>query len=272
MSSQSSLPGLPLHGGDIHSVRLEESGNVKRVVKWNTAGMPSDVFEKEADGLRALGMSFPHVPRVLDVGEEGGMAFLALEYISVGRASHSDSFGMELAALHRASHNAYGWEMDNYIGRLSQRNAFNPSWSEFYVLYRLEPMIETLRNQSSFSSAEVRLASKVFHRMEELFPVEKPSLLHGDLWSGNALVDARGASWLIDPAVYYGHREMDLAMMRLFGGFSEEVFHAYQSEWPLMPEWEGRVRLCQLYPVLVHAVLFGGHYVSESVSILKHYA
>ena len=113
---------------------------------------------------------------------------------------------------------------------------------------------------------------RLFHRLDHLFPSEAPALLHGDLWSGNLLGDAQGRPVLIDPAVYYGHREMDLAMTRLFGGFDPGFHTAYQAEWPLEAGWEERVDLCNLYPLLVHVNLFGGSYVAQVEAVLRRFA
>jgi protein-ribulosamine 3-kinase len=112
---------------------------------------------------------------------------------------------------------------------------------------------------------------RLFHRLDTLFPTEPPALLHGDLWSGNFLCDTQGRPVLIDPAVYYGHREMDLAMTRLFGGSDAALYAAYTDEWPLERGWEERVDLCNLYPLLVHVNLFGGSYITQVEAVLRRY-
>lgn len=260
-----------LSGGDIHEVFSFAAGDESYVIKVNQ-NMPEDVFLKEADGLKALRETgVVNVPRVLEVDEWEGTQYLLLEYISKG-AGMKATFGSELARMHRASNERFGWHSDNYIGSLEQLNPFKATWAEFFVESRLIPCVQKLRDNGSLGSGETRVFTSLESRIEYLFPSEQPALLHGDLWSGNALVDERGSTWLIDPAVYFGHREMDLGMMRLFGGFSQDVFEAYSGEYPLEDGFEERVKLAQLYPILVHAVLFGGHYIAEARGIAKRYA
>jgi fructosamine-3-kinase len=124
--------------------------------------------------------------------------------------------------------------------------------------------VKQLSDARTFSKKDVELAEIVCNNMDDLFPAEPPSLLHGDLWSGNYMVASHGKAAMYDPAVYYGHREMDIGMTRLFGGFDQKFYSAYQETYPLQPGWQQRVELTQLYPVLVHAILFGGHYVSDA--------
>lgn len=262
----------PLSGGDIHSVFSFELGGTKYAIKVNDS-MPSDVFEKEAAGLKAL-TECPavHVPRVLQVGSHDEVEFLLLEYIENGAKAVNNDFGDQLAELHRMTSSSFGWETDNYIGSLPQVNTPTSSWAEFFIEHRLNVRVKELRDAGTMSRSEVSIFDSLASRFAERIPNEEPSLLHGDLWSGNAMVDKSGQTWLIDPAVYYGHREMDLAMMKLFGGFSEDVFRAYNERFPLEQDWESRVSLNQLYPMLVHAVLFGGHYVRSSVDIARTYS
>ncbi|NVK03214.1 MAG: fructosamine kinase family protein [Flavobacteriia bacterium] len=262
----------PLSGGDIHSVFSFELEGTKYAIKVNDA-MPSDVFEKEAAGLKALAeCPALNVPKVLQEGSHNEVDFLLLEYIENGTGAVDFEFGDHLAELHKMTSSSFGWESDNYIGSLPQVNTPTPSWQEFFVEYRLNVRVKELRDAGAVSRADISIFDSLAARFEERIPKESPSFLHGDLWSGNALVDNSGQTWLIDPAVYYGHREMDLAMMKLFGGFSEGVFRAYNERFPLEPEWKSRVQLNQLYPMLVHAVLFGGHYVRSSVDIARTYS
>jgi fructosamine-3-kinase len=207
-------------------------------------------------------------------GREGEPCFLVLELLSSGRPQRDfdECLGRGLAQLHRAGAPAFGLERDNFIGSLPQRNRAHAGWAEFFWLERLEPQlaraVATGRASSRLRSGLERLASKL---TQLVGPAEPAARLHGDLWSGNLHVDEDGAPCLIDPAVYGGHREVDLAMMRLFGGFGESVFRAYQEAWPLAPGHAERVALYQLYPLLVHVNLFGGGYVESVERSLARY-
>ncbi|NVK27007.1 MAG: fructosamine kinase family protein [Flavobacteriia bacterium] len=259
-----------LAGGDIHDVFSFDVEGEWYVIKVNQK-MPADVFLKEAEGLKALRETgVVQVPNVLDVDEIDGVQYLLLEHVAKG-SSMNPEFGSELARMHRFSSENFGWSSDNYIGSLPQENSPSSSWSEFFVESRLNPLVRRLRDSGKLGQGEARVFSLLESRIESLFPIEPPALLHGELWSGNALVDEKGSTWLIDPAVYYGHREMDLGMMRLFGGFHADVFQQYNFENPLEPDFEERVRLTRLYPILVHTVLFGGPYLSEAREIAKQY-
>lgn len=262
-----------LSGGDIHEVYFFEMANERYVVKLNR-NMPKDVFSKEANGLELLSnCSSLNVPEVLSTGTVAGVEYLLLEFVQPGeQAQVSAQFGRDLAKLHAMSDAEFGLDHSNYIGSLHQPNSRASTWAEFFVTQRLYPRLRELRNGGNLSPSQIQVFSRLEAKLDQRFPSEAPALIHGDLWSGNALVDPNGNTWLIDPAVYYGHREMDLGMMKLFGGFSYDVFAEYNAAYPLEEEWESRVRLAQLYPLLVHAVLFGGHYTQEAVQVAKDYS
>ena len=226
------------------------------------------MFPAEARGLAWLGQAGAlRVPAVLAAGE----GFLALELVRPGtpRPKFDEEVGRGLAALHRTTPAGFGLDHDNFIGRLPQSNraATAPGWAAFYRERRLEPQIDSAAGL--LSPALRRDFDRLFARLDELVgPEEPPARLHGDLWGGNLMCDAEAAPCLIDPAVYGGHREMDLAMMRLFGGFRTAAFAAYHEAYPLAPGHAERVPLYQLYPLLVHVNLFGGSYVASVGSAL----
>jgi fructosamine-3-kinase len=218
---------------------------------------------READALR--------VPAVISVGS----GFLVLEYLEPAphRSGFDEELGRGLAQLHRFGARWFGLDHDNFIGRLPQANAPLPRWSDFYRSRRLEPQLQRARHAGLVDRALQARFDRLLSRLDELVgPDEPPARLHGDLWGGNLHSDERGGPCLIDPAVYGGHRELDLAMMRLFGGFSERTFGAYAEAYPLAPGFEQRVALYQLYPLLVHVNLFGGSYVGSVRNVLSHYA
>ncbi|MGC4235389.1 MAG: fructosamine kinase family protein, partial [Niabella sp.] len=153
-------------------------------------------------------------------------------------------------------------------GGLQQVNTPCKSWADFYTNHRILPLVKTLADAKIFSAKDIKAAESFCASLDGFFPDEKPALLHGDLWGGNYFTTQNGLTSIFDPAVYYGHREMDIGMTRLFGGFSPEFYAGYNEIYPLKNGWEQRLGYSQLYPLLVHAVLFGGHYVSNVREIL----
>lgn len=257
---------LPVSGGDIndaHRVSLADGRTV--FVKTNDAADPS-MFPAEARGLAFLAEPDAlRVPSVLAVsaGDPGAPSFLALEYLESRTRvpAFDEQLGRGLARLHRSGTDTYGLGYDNFIGRLPQSNRTKGTWAEFYREERLAPQLRRAANSGLATARMRRGLERLFARMEEhVGPSEPPARLHGDLWAGNLHVDDRGEPCLIDPAAYNGHREVDLAMMRLFGGFSPRTFAAYEEVFPLSGGHEARVPLYQLYPLLVHVNLFGGSY------------
>jgi fructosamine-3-kinase len=266
-----------LSGGDINDAFELELNSGARVFLKTNASAPLSMFPAEAhalDWLRAAGAL--RVPEVLAVsnGSPGEPCFLVLELLTPGQPQRGfdERLGQGLAELHRFGAPRHGWERDNFIGTLPQRNGSQDTWADFFWYERLEPQLSravaaglvSTRLRSGFE----RLASKL---SQLVGPDEPPARLHGDLWGGNLHIDETGAPCLIDPAAYGGHREIDLAMMRLFGGFGERVFRAYQEAYPLAPGHAERIALYQLYPLLVHVNLFGGSYVESVERSLARY-
>ena len=271
----------PLAGGDINQAFELELADGRSVFAKTNAEAPHGFFAAEASGLcwlaeaRAL-----RVPEVLAVGagQEGAggqrvLPFLVLEMLdsSAPAPGFDERLGQGLARLHGFGAPGFGLERDNFVGSLPQANQGRATWAEFYRECRLLPLLERARRRSLLDAEFERAAERVLSRLEQLVgPSEPPARLHGDLWAGNLHV-ARGQPALIDPAVYGGHREVDLAMMRLFGGFGPRVFAAYAESAPLASGHAGRVPLYQLYPLLVHVVLFGAGYLSRARSCLLPY-
>jgi len=225
-------------GGDINrALCLELVGGRRVFVKYNARSAPG-MFEAEAQGLTWLAEAeaLP-VPMVLAVGS-GSLPFLALEWVESGRqrADFDEALGRGLAALHDATPTGFGLDHDNFIGSLAQDNTPLGDWPRFYAERRIGPLMRDAVDARLLPSATQRLLEDVVARMAELVgPPEPPSRLHGDLWGGNSMCGPDGGPMLIDPAVYGGHREVDLAMMRLFGGFGARVFAAYAEAHPLSP-------------------------------------
>ncbi|MEM1207346.1 MAG: fructosamine kinase family protein [Acidobacteriota bacterium] len=265
----------PVGGGCIHDARTVTLDDGRRVFVKASAQPAPHIFEREAEGLGALGAAeVLRVPAVFGHGDAGGTAFLVMEAIDAGAPGPGffEAFGEGLAQLHRAATaDRWGFSHDNYIGATPQPNPWRDDWTSFWHGQRLGHQL-TLARRAGLSDPELdRLGDRILDRLGDLLGDvdEPPALLHGDLWSGNYLVGPRGEPVLIDPAVYYGHREADLAMARLFGGFPDPFYRAYGREWPLAPGSERRLVLYELYHMLNHLNLFGTGYRSGCISRMR---
>jgi len=230
------------------------------------------MFEAEADGLRELRAAGEiRVPEVFDCGVANGSSFIAMERLALSRptARVEGRCGEQLAALHRHNRDRHGWVRDNTIGTTPQINASSDDWVAFFRERRLGFQLELARRHG-FSGALQELGAELMDGLHDLFDgyVPAASLLHGDLWGGNwGAVD--GEPVIFDPAVYYGDRETDLAMTRLFGGFGPGFYAAYEAAWPLADGHERRLPLYQLYHVLNHLNLFGRSYLGQALQLLR---
>ena len=182
-----------------------------------------------------------------------------------------ESFGKSLAKLHRVNSSKYGFAEDNYIGSLEQSNKEHNKWIDFFIEERLEKQLKRAMELGILTGDDENHFQKLYRELDSLIPNEPPSLLHGDLWGGNFITGDNGEPCLIDPAVYYGHREMDLSMTRLFDGFEKPFYDIYNSEYPLAPGFEARVDIHNLYPLLVHVNLFGGGYIPQLRGVIKKF-
>jgi fructosamine-3-kinase len=259
-----------LSGGDINSVYHIKTNDDHFVIKVNDVDAFPGMFQKEANGLMVLRDTRSiDVPQVLGFGDFEDSTYLLLEYKESGIVDRQfwELFGHQLAALHRNSRESFGFDEDNYIGSLPQYNRNKKPASEFFIEQRLKPQFK-MANERGFNFNNL---DAFYKQVEQLIPDELPALIHGDLWSGNYLVNSENKPCLIDPAVAYAPREMDLAMMKLFGGFDERMFQAYQESFPLENDFEERIPLWQLYYILAHVNLFGGHYYSRAKEIMAYY-
>lgn len=263
-----------LGGGDVAESYRVALADGRTVFAKTHGDPPPEFFVTEAQGLRWLSDAgaLP-VPAVLAVSDHP--AFLVLAWIHEGGRSTPDgerAFGRSLAALHQAGAPSFGREDRRTTGSRRLPNDPCETWVEFYAERRLRPLARLARDGGALDRSAVLGLESIADRLDDLGgPPEPPARLHGDLWAGNRLVDHVGVSWLIDPAAHGGHREFDLAMMRLFGGFDEMAFAAYGEVSPLADGWEGRVLLHQLAPLAVHAIKFGGGYVNAVGAAIDFY-
>jgi fructosamine-3-kinase len=264
-----------VHGGDVAVAYALALDDGRRVFAKTHPAAPPHFFTTEAAGLewlRAPGVVA--VPEVLVVSD-APPNHLVLEWIDVGGRATDDTeaaFGAALATLHGAGTPAFGREDRRTTGSRGLPNEPRPTWAEFYRDDRLLPLARLARDASALSTDAIARLERVAARLDDLGAAdEPPARLHGDLWAGNRVVDEGGRSWLIDPAAHGGHREFDLAMMRLFGGFGARCFAAYDDVSPLAPGWEERVALHQIAPLVVHAIKFGGGYVAAAQQAIATY-
>lgn len=254
----------PVSGGCINAAGRLDTNEGPFFIKWNHADLYPGMFAAEMAGLAALrAPNVLHVPAVIGVGRAGDEAFLLMEWVEAGPKQRDfyTQFGASLAALHRQTTDAFGFEADNYIGSLAQSNKWRSDWTTFMVEERLLPQLILAIDGRYITAAIRKQCEHLFKVLPDLLPESAPSLLHGDLWNGNYLVGPGGEPSLVDPAVYYGHREMELAYTKMFGGFPTAFYDSYAAAWPLEPGFNNRVPLYQLYPLLVHVNLFGNSYV-----------
>ena len=264
----------PVGGGCINQGAQIATPSGNFFLKWNASAAPG-FFRVEAEGLAALAATRTvRTPAVLARNDrDEATHWLLLDWIEQGRATGASwrRLGRELAALHGhgTEEPRWGWHRDNCIGALPQPNGRMDDWGEFWARRRVHPLARQLLARGTISPRQLgvmeRAADRAVHLLGPASLADGPSLLHGDLWSGNVLFARGGRPVLIDPAVYIGHREVDLAMCRLFGGFPRAFHDGYAEAWPLQPGHERRLALYQLYPLLVHARLFGGGYVGSAV-------
>ena len=261
-------------GGDINQAMLLETSAGQFFLKTNSAPTAGSMFEAEAAGLALLASANAlRTPAVIGFGDTPEGGFLLLEHIETDfrPLDFWEKFGSGLAILHRSTAPCFGLGHDNFIGSLRQQNCQHSTWPDFYIHERLLPQLDIAKQSKQLQPVDFQQFEQLFKLLPELCPAEPPALIHGDLWSGNFLCNADGNPVIFDPAVSYAHREMDLAMSRLFGGFERPFYRSYEEAWPLAPGFEQRLPVYQLYYLLVHVNLFGGGYVGSVRSILKQF-
>ena len=263
-------------GGSINqAAKVTLDDDTACFLKWNTTADP-DMFIVEERGLELLTSADTslRIPSVLATGAtDEGTGFLLQEFIFEGRSKPNSAgdFGRALAQLHNHHNDTFGLDHNNFIGRLPQSNIPHDSWIDFFIQERMEPQLQMATDSGKLGAGTVTSFNAMYKELPDIFPDEPPSLLHGDLWGGNYFFDQDGEATIYDPAVYYGHREIELAFTHLFGGFPSNFYSAYEETYPLSSGFYKRKDIYNLYPLLVHTNLFGGSYARQVESIVRQF-
>lgn len=271
----SSLQFSVVGGGSINKTyQITTNKKEKFFCKVNSAEAYPKMFEKEKSGLALLAAEqIIRVPNVIGTFEVNDDQVLLMEWIEQGIKSNVfwTRFGEQLAALHMIPRESAGLHENNYMGALSQSNVLSHDWIDFFIHQRLEPQIRLAFDKKLLDPQHQEWFNGLYKALPGIFPTEDFSLLHGDLWSGNFLCDSFGSPVLIDPAVYNGHRSMDLAMTTLFGGFDQLFYKEYNNQFPFPSNHRQQWEICNLYPLLIHLNLFGRGYLSSILSVIQYY-
>lgn len=266
---------VPVGGGSInHTYQVMAASGERFFAKINTSAEWPALFASEKEGLERLAhRQLIRTPRVIALGEVGGYQLLILEWIEQGlkTAGFWKTFGEKLAALHQVTEASFGLATDNYMGALPQHNEPTKDWSDFFRHRRLEPQVKRAMDSHLMDSQQARQFDRLYERLPAIFDQAPPSLQHGDLWSGNFLCDEQEQPVLIDPAVYFGHRSIDLGMTTLFGGFDSAFYESYTCHASLAPNYREQWMVAKLYPLLIHLNLFGKAYLPDIIRTIERY-
>ncbi|REE05740.1 fructosamine kinase family protein [Marinoscillum furvescens] len=262
-----------LSGGCINNAVKTVTNEGTYFIKFND-NIDEDMFEKEALGLSLLkAANHLQIPDVIGIGQVGPNHYIILEHINKAAPSADfwEDFGQNLAKLHRQTAPTFGLDHNNYIGKLPQRNDQEPGWLDFFIQHRLEVQLGLALYNDHIDEAFANRFRQIYPILPGIIPEEPPAMLHGDLWSGNFMVGPGGKACLFDPAVYYGHREIELAFTKLFGGFDPAFYHGYHEQYPVEPGFDQRMDIYNLYPLLVHVNLFGTSYLTGVEATLRRF-
>lgn len=261
-------------GGDISSAYVIKAESNKYFLKVNSNPIALEMFLSEKKALTAIANTNTiSTPKVISCDSFNNNSFLLMEYIEAKSPNSNElnQLGKQLALLHKVTSDNFGFDSNNFIGSLHQSNKKHDNWNDFYIEERLIPQLKLAKSKKLLPAIEIPDKHKLKEACFPSFKDAKPSLLHGDLWSGNYLISTSGKPNLIDPAIYFGHNEVDIAMSKLFGGFGTSFYDSYYSIIPKDEFTEDRIQLYQLYFLLVHLNLFGVSYYSSVKQILSKY-
>lgn len=270
-----SLQSTVISGGSINNTyKLTVNNQHTYFAKTNSATAFPQMFKKEKSGLLLLSkQQCIKTPTVIATLEAGKEQLLLLEWIQSGEITNHfwKLFGEQLAALHQSTHQFFGLNEDNYMGSVPQQNTYCHNWPQFFATQRLQPLVTQCLQKGLLTSAQAHLFEKLYSLLPEIYNDEPPALLHGDLWSGNFMCNSAGEPVLIDPAVYYGHRSADMGLTTLFGGFAPAFYESYHYHYTLPTNYKQQWQISNLYPLLIHLLLFGSSYLPQILQTLQVY-
>ena len=271
--SESIIKIAPLSGGDINEVFKIITQNNTYVLKVNSISIHPKMFVKEKLGLQSISLTGAKTPNLIKIFSNSQNQFLILEYIEEESTNKSfwKNFAISLVKLHKTSNKRFGLEYDNYIGSLHQNNAQKRTWEQFFIENRINPVVKQAFDKNLLNINHLSSFESLFKKLNEILPIEPPSLVHGDLWSGNLLKGKGQTPIFIDPAIYYGNREVDITMTQMFGGFDKNYINYYNELFPLEPGWQQRIEIHNLYPSLVHLILFGSSYLRGIEKVINKF-
>ncbi len=251
-----------------HHDQAIESPKARSIIDTTSGDMSGDKDPSDFDGLPGI-----VVPKVIAHGTDERHSFLILEFLEGGTMGRTfwDDFGCGMAQLHKNTDRQFGLDHSNYIGSLTQSNQQHDSWIDFFITERIEAQLRMARDSGRSGRELGKRFQDLYPHLSDFFPEEPPALLHGDLWSGNYMAGPGGKAAIVDPAVYYGHRYMDMGMSKLFGGFSPAFYHAYEANYPMEKNWSDGIEIANLYPLMVHLNLFGGGYLGSIETTLRRF-
>lgn len=260
-------------GGSINDTYKISANNKSYFIKTNSIKVFENGFKEEALGLHFLKSQHVLIPEIIIEGTHKQQIYLVLEWVETGIQTSNfwKNFAFQLSELHQITGIQFGLEYSNFMGQLPQKNTFSNNFSEFYIENRLIPQIELAFNSSLLQTRHLYKFENLYKELPSVFPVENPCKIHGDLWSGNFICNTQEKAVFIDPAAYFGHREVDLAMSLLFGGFSQEFYASYQEFSPLEKNFLDRKDTYNLYPLLIHLNLFGTSYLKNIETIISKF-
>lgn len=262
-----------ISGGSINLTYKISANDYNYFVKINDKSVFKNGFKEEVLGLKFLKLNGAITPKIILEGSFNSKIYLVLSWIDKEFQNNNfwKNFAHQLANLHQHKSNKFGLEYSNYMGQLLQKNSFFNDFDNFFIENRLKPQVKIAFDKKLLTKGDLRKFEYLYQQLPTIFPKEEPSAIHGDLWSGNYISTANNKAVFIDPAVYYGHREIDLAMSLLFGGFSLNFYNAYQEIYPLEKEFNTRKDLYNLYPLLIHLNLFGNSYLQSIKTIITKF-
>lgn len=264
----------PVGGGSVNETYRISFGDQTAFCKINSATKFPQLFSKEKNGLALVEkQKIIAVPFVLDCFEDDDQQVLLMKWIKERERTETfwKRFGERLAQLHERTTGYFGLEENNYMGSVPQSNRQHATWDAFFMKERLLPMVERCAQKNLLAKEHIEQFERLYKKINLLFEANRPSLVHGDLWSGNFMCGENHEPVLIDPAVYYGHRSVDLAMTTLLGGFRQPFYEAYNYHFPFPPNYKEQWAVCNLYPLLIHLYLFGSGYLPQIQATLKQF-